>query len=237
VAWGVTATVKRFNEAVDWFRQKVPMSAQAFETLEREARDQAFTIAAGNELTIVQQLHDEIARSLESGESYDEFKKRVKARLKGDWTKAQSARLETVYRTNVQGAYNTGRWYQMKDPAVVALRPFWMFDGVQDSRQSDICRELDPPGGPPTILRHDDPFVYANQCPRHHRCRSQWVTLSPESAAERGYNPDRPPPNSTPAEGFGMAPPLRGKWKPDPADYSDDLFQVYEARLAELAAL
>lgn len=234
MAWGVTADPRRFNEAVEWFRTRLPVTDEEFQRLTLSARDSAFTVAGAQQLDVVQTLHDEIDRSLESGEGYDVFAKRVKERLKGDWTKANSARLLTTYQTNVQTAYNTGRWFQIQDPEIIALRPWMMYDAVNDSRTSDICKAIDPPGGPPTIVRHDDPFVLSHWPPLHHKCRSSWRTLTQTQAEARGISPAGELPDPEFDVGFGLAPPERTSWSPPSERYTESLFNEYAQKQEEL---
>ena len=233
MAWGVTADPRRFDEAVSWFRTRLPMTDEEFERLSVSARDGAFTIAGAQQLDVVQTLHDEIDRAIESGEGYDVFAKRVKERLEGDWTKANSARLLTTFRTNVQTAYNTGRWFQMQDPEVLAIRPWRMYDAVNDSRTSDICKAIDPPDGPPTIVRHDDPYVLSHWPPLHHRCRSAWRTLTQAQAEALGLSPVGDLPDPEFEVGFGLAPPARTDWQPPKERYTESLYNEYAEKQEE----
>ena len=40
---------------------------------------------------------------------------------------------DNIFRTNIQTAYNVGHYEQMTDPDVMQLRPYWMYDAVNDS--------------------------------------------------------------------------------------------------------
>jgi len=225
----VSAEPSAFPEASSWFRSLIPMTDSDFEALSEAERGRAFTVAAAEQLTIVQALHDEIARSLETGEPFEVFAKRIKQRLRDTWGKASSARLETVYRTNVQTAYGVGRWYQQQDAEITSVRPFMLFDGVEDSRQSEICQQRNG-----IVKRHDDPYVAANWPPLHQRCRSQWQSISLRRAEALGLTPIGDEGIDPPAEGFGIAPPFRSDWRPDPADYSPALMRIHDAKVAEL---
>jgi len=68
----------------------------------------------------------------------------------------------TIFRTNVQTAFSHGRVRQMRDPAVTALRPFWLYDAITDGRQTDICDARDG-----VLLPADDPWWLNNTPPLH----------------------------------------------------------------------
>lgn len=224
-----------FPEAEAYFRQLVPMSAADYNRLTDEEKRRAFTVAAAEQLEIVQTMHDEIARAIQTGEGYEAFAKRLRARLKGDWTKRDSHRLETVFRTNVQTAYGVGRWYQQQDPEVTAVRPLMLFDIVDDSRTSPICKGIGGP--PPTIKRHDDPYVAAHWPPLHHRCRSQWQSISNRKARELGGETSLLNESQEhPAQGFGLAPPYASEWRPQGDRYDPKLWSIHEQKVQELRA-
>lgn len=71
----------------------------------------------------------------------------------------------TIFRTNVQSAYNAGAYQQRNDPAVRKRRPFWQFRAIQDARTSDLCRPLDG-----IVRPADDPWWKTHTPPLHHQC-------------------------------------------------------------------
>lgn len=131
MAWSVTAEVSKFSEAVDWFRSKTPVTQAQLDELEDVARTRAFTLSGAMEIEAVQTVFDELAKSLEAGTPFEDFQKAVSEKLDPQ-AGAPANYLKTVYVNNCQQAYNSGRWVQMNDPAVNALRPFRLFDAVLD---------------------------------------------------------------------------------------------------------
>lgn len=227
MAWPVEAAPEYFPAAVEWFRSRLPITDEQYDALVAEERARAFTIAGVAELSVVQDVHDEIARAIASGEGIHDWSRRTKQRIKDRWANPSSTVLETVFRNATQTAYGTGRWYQQQDPEVTNVRPFMMFDAVLDSRTSPICQEL---GEPPIIRTHDDPFVAGHWPPLHHRCRSQWQSISRRRARALG-GPTMDDPDVTVTDGFGKAPPLRGDgWQPKADDYDPDLFETYRQK-------
>lgn len=223
-----------FPEAEAYFRQLVPVSAAEWERMTTEERGKAFSVAGSMQLDAVQYLHDEISKAIQTGEGFDAWSKRVSERLRSDFAEIKSHKLETIFRTNVQDAYGVGRWYQQQDPEVTAVRPWMLFDTVEDSRRSPICTDM---ADPPLVKRHDDPYVAAHWPPLHHRCRSQWQSISNRRARQLGGETQfLDEPREQPSEGFGLAPPLRSDWRPDEARYNPDLWKIHEQKVAELKA-
>lgn len=241
MSWAVTAELSRFDEAVDWFRARVPMTEDEFADLTAEARHKAFTVADLTNLEAVRTVHEEIAGALEHGRGLDDFKRRVKEKL--GKLSPDGYHLETVLRNNTQTAYNTGRYYQLTDPSVVALRPYWEYDSVLDTRTTQICIDRDG-----VILPQSDPFWITNYPPLHHRCRASIRALRTSEVERRGGQTTDIP-GTVADEGFGKAPPYRSDPPaPDVSRYEPGVWEAYqkhvantnadleEARLKDLAA-
>jgi SPP1 gp7 family putative phage head morphogenesis protein len=213
-----------FHEAVGWFRQRVPMSEDDFDAVVDRSYEHAVKVAGVNQLQVVTSVWEALDEAIAQGETLDSFANRVEADLTAEWGEARPWRLETIYRTNLQHAYSRGRWEQQTDPAVQALRPFWEFSAIMDSRTSPVCRPLDG-----TILAADHPFWQTHNPPLHHNCRSTVISLTEEQAKERGITPE--PPGAAPAAGFGSAP-GDDAWRPDLSTYPRELTEIALQKLA-----
>lgn len=227
MAWKVTADPERFDEAVKWFRSKVVVTKEAFDTLSDDAKVFAFTVSGTEQLNAVQAVYDAIDKAIEKGESIDTFRARVAQRLGKDFASAQSEHLTTVFRTNVQTAYSTGRYYQLDSPDVTGVLGFRMLDIVLDGRTSDICLAL---GNPPTILPHDDAYWLSHWPPFHHRCRTCVRALSAAEAGRRGVTKEKP--KADIPKGFGLAPPKREEFQPAEGSYDKKLFTEFKKKQA-----
>lgn len=199
MVWDVTADTERFEEAIDWFAARTVISAAERRRITARARHRAFWIAGVAQLSVVEDVFSEIRRSIERGEPYESFRARVRQRLTNAWGGDNPHRIETIFRNAVQGSYNAGRFRQMRDPAVLEHRPFWMFDAILDSRTSQICKPLDQ-----TVLAASDPFWENHVPPLHHRCRSSIRSLRESQARRRGISTT--PPSAQAQTGFGRAP-------------------------------
>jgi SPP1 gp7 family putative phage head morphogenesis protein len=225
MAWTVTADVDEFDEAVEWFRDRVPVTDEEYQTLSAAQRARAFHLASVNELAIVRTVFQEIDSALAEGRPLDEFKRSVREKLEGAHG-LNGYHLETVLRNATQDGYNAGRWQQITDPEITADRPYWMYDSVLDTRTTEVCKALDG-----TIKGHDDVYWLTHYPPLHHRCRSSIRTMRPGEARKRGLTVGDPV--VTPDEGFGLAPPLRTEL-PMPAreGVANDVWAVFENRRA-----
>ena len=154
--WRVTADPQKFEEAVEWFRRRVPLTDDEFKALSDDARRRAFAVSGVAELDLVNDVFEALDAAIESGLDFRDFEKAVGEKLEAAWggtEKRKAWRLENIFRTNLQSAYGAGRYKQQKDPDVLKARPFWQYDAVLDSNTSVICRNLNG-----TLLPADDPF-------------------------------------------------------------------------------
>lgn len=228
MTWNVTAEPTRFDEAVAFFAEKVPLTDGLVAELAEHAGPRAWTISGVTQLEVVQSVHDSLERAIASGIPYDEWAKQVEPELTKAWGRKNSSRLETIFINATQQSYNAGRWEQMLAPEVRDLRPFGFFDDVEDSRETDICRAL---GG--TILPLEE-FAERGLCPQlHHRCRSQIRGIRPSDAARRGGVTTKLP-DVKPADGFGEIP-TRAAWQPDASKHDPKLWAEYQRKAADIA--
>jgi SPP1 gp7 family putative phage head morphogenesis protein len=196
-----------FTEAVDWFRQRVPMRDVDFDKLVGDAHERAFKVSGVAQLDLVTEVWEALDDALSKGTTLEDFRKSVEARLTRAWGGDQPERVETIFRTNVQHAYSRGRWEQQNDPVVKTLRPFWEYVSVLDSRTTQHCRDWDG-----KVLRADDAAWLEHNPPAHFRCRATLISLTEKQAQAKGIT-DMPP-TTRASKGFGRAPGA-GDWKPD----------------------
>lgn len=231
MVWKVTADVDRFDEAAEWFGSRIPVAADKLDELNAEERQRAFKLAGVTELEVVQTVHGSILEAINEGKPFDQWKREIRKELDNRW-EPDGWLLETIFRTNVQTAYNTGRYYQLTDPEVVSVRPFLLFDAVDDSRTTQICRDRDG-----VVKAHDDPYIHENYPPLHHRCRSAWRTIRRSEADELGgATPSTKDPKTAPSEGFGLSPPRRGEVDPRQDRFGEDLWTAYRDRQTDMSA-
>lgn len=201
MSWSVTANPERFDEALASFRRRVVLEKHEALALGDDAAERAFWIGGGLHLTQVGRVFDEIETALESGEPFEEFRKRVRLELRDD------AHAETVFRNAVQHSYSAGRYRQMTEPSVLRFRPFWMHDSVLDSATTVECRTLDG-----KVFPADHPHWRTHWAPGHHRCRRSIRSLRKSEAERRGIETQEPDVEFGP--GWARLPSSQPIWKP-----------------------
>lgn len=219
---GVSSDPAKFREAMAAFGKRVPMPKAEFEALDQQAREYAFTVAGAAQADLVAEVYEAVGRAIENGTTLDDFKAEVGGKLSEAWGGERPARLETIFRTNVQTAYSEGRHAVFSAPAVKEARPYLRFDTIDDDRRDEDCADCDG-----VVLPQDDPWWAAHTPPLHFNCRCSFVALSPEEAGEEGI--DKRGPGVEADEGFGGRPSEEGSdWVPDLRDYPAAVGDVLE---------
>lgn len=182
-------------------------------------KEKAFTISKITNADLLQEVQNKLVEALNQGTPYSEFKADLNNMLMNrGYTKKEDGsqwRLDTIYRTNLQGAYMAGRFQQQQE--VTKEFPYWEYISIVDNRTTDSCRNLNG-----TILPANDPFWKTNYPPRHYNCRARVVSHNEITLKQYGKSISDPAKFSKvkPAKGFEHTP---GEWKPDLSKYSPKL--------------
>jgi len=216
---GVGANPVQPEDAIAWFEGKRKLlSKPAWLALTAAARKRAFTVAWATSAQVLSDIKASLDKALAEGTSFKDWKKDLRAKTADRWTTGD-AHLETVFRNNLQSAYNAGRHRAAKDPLTLKLRPFWKLTVLLDDRTSAYCKPL---ASPPVILPADDPWWDSNYPPRHHRCRASVLTLTKRAAEREGVSKKAP---TTKAQaGWGSTEGFED-WAPDHAGYDPTIFK------------
>lgn len=228
VSWsddlGVTDDPDRFEEAVRAFRKRVPMTDEEWQKLDESERERAFKVSAVANADLVQDVYDAIERAIEDGTDFDDFKAAVGDQLAEAWGGEDAYRLESVFRTNVLGAYNAGRYEVFSSEEARESRPYWRFEAIEDDRIDDECAEADG-----TVLPADDAWWSRHIPPLHINCRCSYTALSEAEVAEDGGLTSQPPAAEA-DDGFGR-PPRVDDWEPNTDRFDDDIARELERKL------
>lgn len=209
----------RFQEAIDTLRRRVPMTDRDFEELVDGNHRKAFTIAGVQSLDLLTRVWKAIDKALERGTTLEDFKRDVGQQLEQEWGRPNGARLETIFRTNVQSSYSAGRHEQQTKAAVLRRRPFWEFVPLLDDRTTAICRPLKG-----FVRPAEDPVWKKLYPPLHFACRSGIKALTREQAEDRVA---AKVPDVTPLESFGGPPTT---FEPDLSKYPERLLDAYRKK-------
>jgi SPP1 gp7 family putative phage head morphogenesis protein len=179
-------------DAVKYFQSKGYVVSWNWYDLWQQAHNQAFTVAKATRLDILQDIRGAVDRAISEGITFQDFQKELTPTLqaKGWWGKAITEegkavmlgsphRLETIFRTNVQVAYNAGRYQQQV--ANADNRPYLQYISVMDARTRPDHAALHG-----KVFRYDDPFWDTHYPPIAYRCRCRVRALTEKQVQSRG---------------------------------------------------
>ena len=168
------------KEALDFWRKKVPMTAESFQSLAAEYRVRAFTVSKLSQLDQIMAVQKSLDRALSQGKSMTEWRENIENFfVRAGWTGNVRYRLDTIFRTNIQTAHAAGRWAQAQDGK--EDRPLAMYDAIEDGRTRPTHLAQDG-----KVYPLDHPFWREWWPPNGYRCRCSVRTLSREDAKSMG---------------------------------------------------
>lgn len=154
-----------FKEAINIFKNKVPIDHDSFIALSQEAKLRAFAMSGVVEAEILKDVQEEFIKSLENGTTIETFRDTFRERMKTlGWAGTARHRLNTTVRTNVQSVYNAGHFEQAMD--AVDTFPFWQYIAIRDknSRPTHSANHL-------KVYPYNHPFWIDNYPINGHNCR------------------------------------------------------------------
>jgi SPP1 gp7 family putative phage head morphogenesis protein len=190
-----------FTEAlIQAKRRKLELPRDYYAKIPANARARSFTVSGLAGIAQIGQVLDDLTGAIQDGQTFEQWKKKA---LLGtpELYRLPKGRLSTIYRNAMLNAYNAGRYEQMR---ATPNRKFWLYDGIIDSRTTEICRALDG-----KIYPADSPVWRRIHPPNHHNCRSTLIGLTEAQAKARGYRPGTPdavPPEGEPEGGWASNP-------------------------------
>lgn len=156
-------------------------------------RQLAFSVAGVAAIDALDGVLAGLTQALADGESFADWRRRAIA--DPALAALPVGRLDTIFRTNVQGAYARGTYQRQAE--VAPRRRFLMYDAINDSRTRPAHRALDN-----VIAPHDDPFWKTHRPPLGYRCRCTLIALTEAQARDRGYTGAPPPADVQPDPGW-----------------------------------
>lgn len=188
-----------FDPAVAWFQKRLGMTRAQVDALSLEYRRKVFFVTGLSDLEAIKAVQDSLARAQENGATFEEWKAQVKEKGLFQGPQFTKARLETIFRTNMQNAFATGRYMELTAPAVLKRRPYWRFSAVRDNRTTKVCAASHG-----TILPASHEWWKTHIPPLHFNCRSTFVPMTEKDAKAAGITKN--PTQLKAALGFGNPP-------------------------------
>ena len=160
----------QFIEAIAYaLNREVVLPDNYYNVMTPIQRQQAVSIAGLAQTEQIKHVMSLVNEQLVDGGTFADFQKAVK---QGDIDiNLPKHRLDNIFRTNVQGAYGRGRYYQQQQNKVE--RPYLMRDGINDIRQRLEHKALDG------LIRPIDDIVWQTcSAPSGYRCFLPNTTIS-----------------------------------------------------------
>ncbi len=172
-----------YEEAMEYAGGRIALTPAQFKKLSDDLKMHAFTVGRLSQLDMIEKVQRIYLKEIGSSNlSVEDFLSSVyeidgeKAGFTGYYT--------TVFRTNMQKDYNAGKAQQMMEDPPMYLE----FIGIDDDRQSEICRVRNG-----VIRPYTDPWWDDNWPPLHYNCRSTVREIFAEEAEVLGLKPTRLP--------------------------------------------
>lgn len=248
------------EKAIEYFASKGLKEFFDWQSLWQESHVKAFTVAGVARMDILQDVKDMLEKALKEGVPLQDFKDTLLPRLQAkgwlsDSPEKMPYRLETIYRTNMQTAFQAGRYREMMEN--VKNRPYWQYVAVMDSRTRPAHAALHG-----KVFRYDDPFWKTFYPPNGFQCRCRVRTYSETDIEERNITVESGKDNivweEKPAGGGYTKPtaayidPITGQkiftdvgwsynpgekfWTPDLRKYDKDIRAAFEKEMMEKIA-
>jgi SPP1 gp7 family putative phage head morphogenesis protein len=168
------------EQAVNYFKAKGWDFSFDWYDMWQADHTKAFTVAKAMQVEVLDDIREWVDKAIKDGITLQEFTKELTPRLqkRGWWghevvkhpsggeTVAElgsPTRLETIYRTNTQVAYNVGRYRDQV--ANVDDRPYWQYVAVMDQLTRPTHAQLNG-----KVFKATDPFWHTHYPPNGFNC-------------------------------------------------------------------
>jgi SPP1 gp7 family putative phage head morphogenesis protein len=192
-----------YEDALKWMEQRqIVLPDEYYGKMSDVQKLRAFSVAQITTLDELAAIHESLMTAIDTGQTMAQWKTGILNNP--DTLEAaglSKARLDNIFRTNVQHAYMMGITSQQETPKALKRRPFFQYDAINDSRTRPEHRAMDN-----FIARHDDP-VWQRWTPLcGYRCRCVRTAISEAEAVARGWKGQTPPVPAEPDPGFAVHP-------------------------------
>ena len=168
-----------FDEAVAQMANRgVVLPSDYYGKLQGLHKQLAFSIANIGKLDQLQGVLDSLTDHLKKGGTFATWQKAVDVQSLG----LPKHRLDNIFRTNIQQAYNHGHWTHAVENQ--STQGYLMYDAINDSRTRPAHKANDG-----IIRKIDDPIWRRIWFSRNvYRCRCRLISLTEEQAIARSGN-------------------------------------------------
>lgn len=185
-----------FEEAISFFRQKVPIPSTGWQDLQAQEHDWVFTVAGVTKAEMVADFQAAVDQAIAQGTTIADFQKSFDQIVADNgWTYRgeRGWRSETILFTNIRTAYAAGRHTQMSDPDVLKDRPYWEYRHGDSRVPRPLHLSWDG-----LVLAADDPFWETHYPPCGFGCKCRAFSVSERDLERMGKSgPDEAPNDGT----------------------------------------
>lgn len=226
-----------FEEAVAYFKDKLPVTMKQFSEISSEYRSLAFTVSGYTKIQVLKKFHDELLRAIKNGDTLRSFKEKMNSFLENEgYEGLTNFQADNIFRTNIQTAYQVGHYEQMTNPDVMKLRPYWIYDAVNDRRTRPSHQAIDG-----KVFPADSPVWDTWYPPNGFKCRCTVRSLSRRQVEQRELTVETEAPkimetkdgqviNINPDPMF-TSNPAKKRFSPDLNGYPDTLVKAYRRQV------
>lgn len=179
----------QFQQAIDFFRQKLNMPTKSWDDLWGAMHTRAFVVAGAQRADLLTDLRQSVDAAISQGISLNTFKKQFKDIVaKHGWEHRGNAdwRAQIIYDTNMRQSYNAGRWEQLQQ------FPYWQYKHGHSAtpRQEHLrWHDLVLPANSPWWTTHFPQNGWGCTCSvrgiTEGQLKRQGLSVSPEPPDER----------------------------------------------------
>lgn len=196
------------ERAAEFFRSKGLRATTSWRDMSDQEHRTAFTIAKMADLDMLADVQASLQRAIDNGTPFRQWADSIIPMLqeKGWWGRQRMvdpatgqeiiaqlgspARLQTIYRTNMQNAYAVGQWEEIQ--ASKAAAPYLMYDAIDDHRTRPEHAAWDG-----TVLPVDHDWWKTHYPPNGWNCRCGVIQMSQDELEELGLQVSKRAPRST----------------------------------------
>lgn len=170
----------QFQEAIDFYRGKIRLPTSSWTDIWQQQHSHAFVVAGAAQDDLIEDMYNAIRTAQADGTGYPAFRQQFEEiAAKHGWAYKGTPgwRSKVVYQTNIQQAYNAGRWKQMD--ALKHLRPYIQYDHTSIEHP-----RLEHQAWDGLVLPFDDPWWDYHMPQNGWGCKCRVYSLTRSEAAQ-----------------------------------------------------
>lgn len=229
------------EDAIKYLESKGYKITFSWTELSQKSHQLAFTVAGVVKMDMLKTIHEYTTNAIKNGTTIEDYKAGINNRLaeagfaskfiardketgKTKVVELTPSRLENIFRTNLQSAYNAGRLGSQKKAIESSNEEmFYLYNATLDKRTRPSHRKLDG-----LVLPVSDPIWKSIYPPNGFRCRCSVSLLRAKQVQQMGLkiSAKGSAKKAEPDEGFSGQP--DGVLNPDLSGYPKEILAAYK---------